>query len=121
MVTPSFLSFIFAVLAATIGRPAAMQPVQPMTREEMEIRVRIDAARTLQVTFEEVHVLEATERTWPDEGLGCRARPSDVEPKPTPGFFVVAKVKASRVTYHTDRDGLVLRCDASTQKRKALR
>lgn len=97
-----------------------MPPVQPMSRQEMEIRVRIDAARTLQVEFEEVQVLEAMERTWPDDGLGCRARDLTIEPKSTPGFLIVAKVKSAKVTYHTDRDGLVLRCDPSGKKRKAI-
>jgi hypothetical protein len=119
-VIPSFLSFIFAVVAATVGRPSIVQPVQPMSREEMEIRVRIDAARTLQVEFDDVQVLEAAERMWPDTELGCRPRQPDIEPKPTPGFLVVAKVKAARVTYHTDRAGLVLRCDLSAKKRKSI-
>ena len=116
---PSFLSFIFAVLAATVGKPAVVQQVQPMSREEMEVRVRIDAARTLDVAFEEVRLLETAERTWPDQDLGCRPRQPDVVAKPTTGFLIVAKVKAARVTYHTDRAGLVLKC--AVQQKSARR
>ena len=76
----------------------------------MESRVRIDAARTLHVAFEDVRVVEVAERTWPDDRLGCNARERLAETAPTPGFRIVVKVKTKRVTYHTDRAGRVVRC-----------
>ncbi len=81
-----------------------------MSQQEMEVRVRIDAARRLRVAFEHVRVLEVAGQTWPDERLGCNARKGAVDPHPTPGFRIVARAKASRLTYHTDRAGRVLRC-----------
>ena len=89
-----------------------------MSQQEMEVRVRIDASRTLKVAFDDVHIVEVTEQTWSDENLGCKTGKGEVEPKPTPGFRILAKVKASRVTYHTDRNGLVLRCKTPAKKRK---
>lgn len=98
-----------------------MRPVLPMSQQEMEVRVRVDAARTLNIDFENVRVLKTTERTWPDTDLGCPARFREIETKPTPGFLIVAKVKTTRVTYRTDRLGLVRRCDGPESKRKRIR
>jgi hypothetical protein len=113
-VSQSLLSFVFAALTAAglMGKPAVVQPVELMSRQEMESRVRIDAARTLQVAFEDVRVVEAAERTWPDDRLGCKTREQPAEAAPIPGFRIVVKVKAKRVTYHTDRAGRVVRCAA---------
>jgi hypothetical protein len=118
MVSQSLLSFVFAALSAAglLGKPAVVQPVEPMSRQEMESRVRIDASRTLDVAFNDVRVVDVAERTWPDARLGCNAREQPAEATPTPGFRVVVKVKAKRVTYHTDRAGRVVRCAALPKK-----
>ena len=118
MVSQSLLSFVFAALTAAgvLGKPAVVQPVELMSRQEMESRVRIDASRTLLVAFDDVRVIEVSERTWPDERLGCITREQPAEAAPTPGFRVVVKVKTNRVTYHTDRAGRVVRCAAPAEK-----
>ena len=115
----SLLSFLFALYAAIApgGTRVKAQP-ELMSQQEIEVRVRIDAARTLKIDFEDVRVLEVTEQTWPDEHLGCSSREGEVDPKPIPGFRIVAKAKTARVIYHTDRAGLVLRCPTSAKKRK---
>ena len=92
-----------------------------MSQQEMEVRVRIDASRRLRVAFDKVRVLEVAGRTWPDERLGCSARKRAVDPAPTEGFRIVAKVKATRLTYHTDRTGRVLRCAVPAKKNKRIR
>ena len=115
--TPSFLSFIFAILTAApegVGR-ADLLPVTSMSQQEMEVRVRIDAARQFEMTFEEVSVTETKERTWPDGDLGCNARPRVIEPKPIPGFRILVHAGTRRLTYHTDRAGRVLRCTTPTK------
>jgi hypothetical protein len=114
-VSASLLSFLFALYAAIApgGTRVRVQP-ELMSQQEMEVRVRIDAARNLKVDFDDVRVLQVTGQTWPDERLGCSPRKPEVnievEPDPTPGFSIVVKAKTSRVTYHTDRTGRVLRC-----------
>ena len=110
----SCLSFLFAILASA---PAAVcqtdgQPVNPLSQQEIEARVRIDAARRLRVTLEEVRVAETAERTWPDRGLGCNARRGVFEPTPTPGFRILVQAGTRRLIYHTDRFGRLLRCAA---------
>ena len=92
-----------------------------MSQQEMEVRVRIDAARRLRVAFENVRVLQVAEQTWPDERLGCSARKLTVDPVPTPGFRIVARAKTTRLTYHTDRRaGRVLRCAVSAKRSKPI-
>ena len=120
VVSASLLSFLFALYAAIApgGTRVKAEP-ELMSQQEMEVRVRIDAARTLKVDFDDVSVIDVTEQTWPDENLGCSSREGEVDPKPIPGFRIVAKAKTARVIYHTDRAGLVLRCAAPAKKRKA--
>jgi len=119
MLSTSLLSFLFAVYSSISpgGTRVRVEP-EPMSRQEMEVRVRIDASRNLHVAFNEVRVLQVSERTWPDERLGCSARKRPVDPAPTPGFRIVARAKATRLTYHTDRAGRVLRCAAPAKKRR---
>ena len=111
------LTFLFAILAAVRWRSAQadVQPATPLSQQEMEARVRIDAARRLRVTFDEVRVAETAERTWPDRGLGCNARRGVLEPTPTPGFRILVQAGTRRLTYHTDRFGRLLRCTAPTK------
>jgi hypothetical protein len=91
-----------------------------MSQQEMEVRVRIDASRKLGVAFDKVRVLQVAERTWPDERLGCSARKPVADPAPIPGFRIVARTKATRLTYHTDRTGRVLRCAVPAKKAKPI-
>ena len=115
----SLLSFLFA-LYASVSPGGTRVKVQPelMSQQEMEVRVRIDAARKHRVAFENVRVLQVAAQTWPDERLGCSTRKGAVDPKPIPGFRIVARAKATRLTYHTDRTGRVLRCAVPASKSK---
>jgi hypothetical protein len=114
----SLVSFLFALHAAAlpVGRPARVPEV--MSQQEMEVRVRIDVSRRLRVPLDKVRVLQVAERTWPDERLGCSARKPVADPAPTPGFRIVARARATRLTYHTDRAGHVLRCAVPAKKSK---
>lgn len=114
--TQGFLSFLIVILAAApVAVRQADVPPTPLSQEEMEVRVRMDAARRLRVTFDEVRVAETAQRTWPDRGLGCNARRGVLEPTPTPGFRILVQAGTSRLTYHTDRFGRMLRCAAPTK------
>jgi hypothetical protein len=117
----SLLSFLFALYTSMApgGTRIKAQP-ELMSQQEMEVRVRIDAARRHRVAFENVRVLQVTEQRWPDERLGCSARKLAADPVSTPGFRIVARAKATRMTYHTDRTGRVLRCAVPAGKSKAI-
>ena len=115
--TPSWFSLLLAILAGVqaAAAQADVQPVKPMSQQEMEARVRIDAARRLQVTVDEIQIAETVERTWPDRGLGCNARRGVLEPARTPGFRILVQAGTQRLTYHTDRFGRVLHCTTPTK------
>ena len=115
--TRSCFSLLLAILAGVQAAAAQVdvQPVKPMSQQEMEARVRIDAARRLQVTVDEIQIAETVERTWPDRGLGCNARRGVLEPAPTPGFRILVQAGTQRLTYHTDRFGRVLHCTTPTK------
>jgi hypothetical protein len=81
-----------------------------MSQEEMESRVRIDASRQLKVKYEDVTLVETTERTWSDNELGCKPGPSGTAAATVSGFRIAVKVDTRRLTYHTDRFGRVLQC-----------
>jgi hypothetical protein len=118
----SLLSFLFALYAAVSpgGTRVKVQP-ELMSQQEMEVRVRIDAARRLRVAFENVRVLQVAEQTWPDERLGCNTRKLAVDPVSTPGFRIVARATTTRLTYHTDRRaGRVLRCAVTAKRSKPI-
>ena len=112
MAIRSVLAFLFATLAvaSASGGQADVSPTVPLSREEIEARVRIDAAGRLRVTLDEIKIAETAERTWPDRGLGCNARRGVLEPAPTPGFRILVQAGTRRLTYHTDRFGRMLRC-----------
>ncbi|HEY0285336.1 MAG TPA: hypothetical protein VGC23_08105 [Vicinamibacterales bacterium] len=113
----SCFSLLLAILTGVqaAAAQADVQPVKPMSQQEMEARVRIDAARRLQMTVDEIQIAETVERTWPDRGLGCNARRGVFEPTPTPGFRILVQAGTQRLTYHTDRLGRVLRCTTPTK------
>ena len=108
------LTFLFVLLTSgpVTVRQADVPPVKPISQDEMETRVRTDAARRLRVTVEEVRVAETAERTWTDRGLGCNARRGVFEPEPTPGYRIIVQAGSRRLTYHTDRFGRLLNCTA---------
>lgn len=113
----SFLAFLFALLTAASpsGGAKSVQPAQPMSQAEMESRVRIDAARELKVQYEDVGIIETTERTWTDQALGCKGlAASNAETASVPGFRIAVKIDKRRLTYHTDRFGRVVQCTAAT-------
>ena len=84
---------------------------KPLSRAETETRVRKDLAARLKVEAPQVGVVEASDRTWPDEGLGCVARKGLREPTPVPGFAFTLVHAGRTFVYHTDRSGRFVRCD----------
>jgi hypothetical protein len=97
---------------AQIGAWQTPPPVerQELSQQETELRVKAETARRLSVRPDEVRVIEASARVWPDAGLGCNARRGVLEPSPTRGFRIVAEATGRRLTFHTDRHGRLLRC-----------
>jgi hypothetical protein len=83
--------------------------IPDLSLADTELLVIDDAAKRLDIPLDSIRVVESTERTWPDEQLGCTARRT-AEPKPVPGYLIVLDAAGTRQTYHSDRRGHISRC-----------
>jgi hypothetical protein len=99
-------------LALIIGIVAAMTPV---TRIETEALVKRDLAGRLKVDVEQVRVVSASDRTWPDSNLGC-GRKGLVEPSPVPGYAFTLEHRGTQYEYHSDRNGKFKRCQTGKKR-----
>lgn len=81
-----------------------------MDRTTLETTVKNDLAAYLAVPPEEIRLLSMEERTWPDQGLGCRAQRGVFEPVRVPGFLVQLAHAEQTFNYHTDQAGRFIRC-----------
>jgi len=82
-----------------------------LSRAETEALVTKDLASRLRVPVEDIRVVDAVDRTWPDDTLGCVARKGMKEPKPVEGFAFTLTHADKRFVYHSDRHGQFRRCD----------
>lgn len=96
------------ISAIMAGTAIAMQP---LSRADTEAMVRKDLAGRLKVSIDQVEVVSAVERTWPDANLGCSARKGLVEPSPVAGFKITLACRGKRYVYHSDRSGRFRQCD----------
>ena len=83
---------------------------------DMESRARGDLSARLGVALRDVRVVASEARTWPDRRLGCLARRGVEEPVPVPGYRIVVEADAVRETYHTDRQGRMMRCETTSRR-----
>ena len=109
---PVVVITIIGLAASTNGvaRGTPMQERKALSRAEMEVLVKENLAARLKVAVDQIDVVDAAERTWPDDGLGCSARKGFSEPIPVPGFAFTLAHSSARYVYHTDRSGQFRRC-----------
>jgi hypothetical protein len=108
MKTP-MLAILAGVLAGSPS-PAVPSPAASLTKSELAKRVLSAASDHLGIAVNDLRVLSADERTWPDRHLGCAARRGLSEPEPTPGYRFVVEAEGTRQSYHTDLSGRIVRC-----------
>lgn len=87
-----------------------------LSQTDMESRARGDLSARLGVALRDVRVVASEARTWPDRRLGCVARRGVEEPVPVPGYRIVLETDGIRETYHTDRQGRIMRCEATSRR-----
>ena len=83
-----------------------------MSRGETAALVTQDLAQRLEVRVDQLRLISASDRTWPDTNFGCRARKGLIEPTPIPGFAFTLAHGGRQYVYHTDREGHFRRCEA---------
>lgn len=91
------------------------QAAPMLTRAETVKRVKEDLARYLKVTSSRVELVAESDEVWRDATLGCSARKPLDEPVVTPGFAFTLSYRGRSYVYHTDRRGLLRRCDAAAK------
>ncbi|HUG15545.1 MAG TPA: hypothetical protein VMM78_11085 [Thermomicrobiales bacterium] len=91
--------------------PAATRTPDTRPLPEPVLRAIARAAEDAGVPPEQVEIVEYAEQQWPSTAIGC-PRPGEFYAQViTPGYRVVLRVGDETLTYHTDMDGNVRRCD----------
>jgi hypothetical protein len=95
----------------------------PLSRADVETRVKQDLAAKLKIEESEIEVVEAVDREWPDDNLGCPGRKGLRESVPgvVPGYELTLAHGEKRFVYHTDRRGRFVRCDKSSKPLDRIR
>lgn len=93
----------------------------PLSLTETETLLRSHTATLLSVSSDQIQLVEAVARTWPDRGLGCGARRGVYEPQPTPGYMIVLSHGTTTLRYHADQYGRFIRCDETSRPRGPIR
>lgn len=104
------IALVVALGLAQSGTAVSGQQAS-MSREETRAKVTADLATRLRVPVKEIRVAAESNRTWPDETLGCGGRKGLYEPSPVPGFAFTLTHANRRFEYHTDTHGRIRRCD----------
>jgi hypothetical protein len=98
---------VLARLEAILGTPSAATPVA-----DGELALALASiAEELGVAVDEVNVVSAEPREWPDSSLGCPQEGQLYLQVITPGYLVTVSAGGEEITFHTDLNGNVVRCD----------
>lgn len=96
--------------ATYTAQPQASSTGALVDRTVIQRAVINDLAKYFNVTVEQIKLIETSERTWLDPGLGCNIRQGVFEPAPTPGFLITLQHNNETYAYHTDTQGRFVRC-----------
>jgi hypothetical protein len=83
--------------------------------DALETMLKADLAGRLDVPKSEIETESVEARTWPDAGLGCRARRGVLPPKRIPGFLIRLQHDGHSYPYHTDQAGNFVYCPATSK------
>jgi hypothetical protein len=83
--------------------------------EAIEAVLKADLAGRLDVPESEIQTESVETRTWPDAGLGCRARRGVLPPERIPGYLILLQHNGQSYAYHTDQAGNFVYCPATSK------
>jgi hypothetical protein len=81
---------------------------------EQAAAARADLATRLRTSEEDINIVGARSRTWPDSGLGCGESSASASTGEVDGFVLILRHGGRTFTYHTDLDR-VIPCPAITE------
>ena len=91
--------------SGSINMPSTPPPV-----EKFEALTINDLATNLNISKEQVTLLESTEIIWPDAALGCPSPGKVYAQGRVPGFKIRLEAGGQEYIYHTDLTGQVILC-----------
>jgi hypothetical protein len=83
-----------------------------LTRDEAVRRASADAAARAGVPADRVRTVQAADRDWSDGSLGCPEPGRSYIQVIVPGYVIELDANGRRLTYHADRQGTVVLCEA---------
>ena len=100
--------------------PAPSRDIPEALRDAPEVVAALEMAlKDAGVDQEDIALLDVSEVTWPDSGLGCGEPGVSYLQVLTPGYRVMAWVDGARAIYHTSRGAeqvIVVPCDNARSK-----
>ncbi len=81
-----------------------------MKQRKMVEKARADLGEYLNLTAEQIHVVEIQATSWPDTSLGCPRPDMKYATVVTPGFWILLEANEIKYPYHTDQSDSVLLC-----------
>ena len=83
--------------------------MEPISRESVE-KARTDLMKRLDISSDQIRVVEAMLVDWPDTSLGCPQPGMVYAQVITPGYYIVLEAKEQQYPYHTDLEEQVILC-----------
>jgi hypothetical protein len=88
--------------------PVDTSPTPP-AQKFVDLAVQ-DLAGRLNVSVDQITVVEATPMTWPDAALGCPSPGKVYAQGRVPGYRITLEVSGVNYVYHTDQTGRIVLC-----------
>jgi len=92
------------------GDPPEGRTDIPIEAEGIYMEVLLDAANVLGADNADMSVVSFKPVDWPDASLGCPEEGGIYAAVVTPGYRIVVTDGESSLTYHTDREGVIVNC-----------
>ncbi len=96
-------AFVCERTAAEAAKGKAPVPLLAIPLEHLQTLARMDLARRLGVSVDEITVDRTEPVVWQDAGLGCAQPGQSYKPNPTQGYLLSLSYHGRAHTYHADR------------------
>ncbi len=95
---------------AKAGYPAPATVAPPAGAEAVVALAKKDLAQSLNVSADQINLIAATAKEWPDASLGCPQPGKVYSQVLTPGFQLTLDYAQKQYFYHTDMQQQAVQC-----------
>lgn len=110
LVVFTLLALMLAACGSLGGTPEPKEPATGLPGD-VETAVKETLSARTGVAVEEIEVVEAEQRDWPDACLGLAEEGEMCAQVITPGWKVTARADGETYVLHTNEDGTVIRME----------